>query len=54
MMQQQMQFYSIFSNETCIYKSTFLEIVSSIYKFAHCYHIICKYIFVQQINIEIL
>ena len=26
MMQQQMQFYSIFSNETCIYKSTFLEI----------------------------
>jgi hypothetical protein len=51
-----MQSNSIFSKDTYIYKSTFLEIcvlVSDINKFAYSYHTICKNTFVQKIKIEI-
>jgi hypothetical protein len=58
MVQQQKQFYSIFSDETYTYLylqyifGSMFFIVSN--KFAHNYHIIHKNIFVQQIIIEMM
>jgi len=53
-----MQFYSIFSDETYMYKKYMFGnmyfIASNINKFSHSYRITCKNIFVQQIKIKII